>query len=91
MAGKAAVVVTLRLTTLSWGVYCALQRRTKSELCLWPVRRCAPVSCGAQCVHLARQCAKVRQMTYQPNGFTLRKYVPVRSHVKGRKRSQTDV
>lgn len=45
MAGKAAVVVTLRLTTLSvWGVYCALQRRTKSELCLWPVRRCTGVA-----------------------------------------------
>ena len=90
MAGKAAVVVTLRLTTLSvWGVYCALQRRTKSELCLWP--RTEVHRCGAQCVHLARQCAKVRQMTYQPNGFTLRKYVPVRSHVKGRKRGKTDV
>ena len=88
MAGKAAVVVTLRLTTLSWGVYCALQRRTKSELCLWPVRR-HPGTGVAPRVYIARQCAKVRQMTYQPNGFTLRKHVPIRSHVKGRKRGKT--
>ena len=86
MAGKAAVVVTLRLSAQ---LGCTV--RCRGELS--PNCACGPYGGTgvAPRVYIGRQCAKVRQMTYQPNGFTLRKCVPVRSHVKGRKRGKTDV